>query len=168
MLQWQHGQYTLHADGSLTLAPLMIDGRQLFSNPCKYDKSVYTRYNQTELYKVCFPPPLLRPHPPLTGGCTKRYEIITDKNHDKKRLNLYKHDGAPMNPMYLKYTPPQMLPTTTLSPLPTGTAAGGKGKLRKRDFLPKTLKKAEDINADRIWWVGVGLTGLGLVGCLWV
>lgn len=74
-----------------------------------------------------------------------------------------------MNPMYLEYTPPQMLPTTTLHPLPTATTASkDKGKLRKRDFLPKALKKADDINADQIWWVGVGLTGLGLVGCLWV
>jgi len=93
-----------------------------------------------------------------------------DQTHDKKRLNLYKHDGAPMNPMYLEFSPPQMLPTTTLHPLSTATGTGvKKGKLkRKREFVPETLKKAKDVDADRVWWIGIALTGLGLVGCLWV
>lgn len=63
MLQWQHGQYTVYANGSLILTPIKIDGRQLFSDPCNYDKSIFTRYNQTELYKVCFPLPLSSPVP---------------------------------------------------------------------------------------------------------
>lgn len=90
-----------------------------------------------------------------------------DQNHDKKRLNLFKHDGAPMNPMYLEFDPPQMLPTTTLHALSTATGTGDKkGKLRKRDFTPEALRKAKDVDADRVWWIGVALTGLGLVGCL--
>lgn len=71
LLQWQHGQYTVHANGSLTLAPIKVDGRQLFSDPCNYDRSIYTRYNQTELYKVCFffhpPSPPLHTRQLLTG-----------------------------------------------------------------------------------------------------
>jgi hypothetical protein len=52
LLQWQHGQYTVYANGSLVLTPIKIDGRQILSDPCNYDQSIYTRYNQTELYKV--------------------------------------------------------------------------------------------------------------------
>jgi hypothetical protein len=47
-----------------------------------------------------------------------------------------------MNPMYLAYRPPQMLPTTTLNPMPTASATGKS-------------------NSDKLWWFGLGLTGLG-------
>jgi hypothetical protein len=40
-----------------------------------------------------------------------------------------------MNPMYLAYSPPQMLPTTTLNPLATATAsATGKSSKSKRSL----------------------------------
>jgi len=51
-MQWQHGSYTYNSDGSLTLNPIAVDGRQLLSTPCDYDNSIYTRYNQTETLKV--------------------------------------------------------------------------------------------------------------------
>jgi len=53
ILQWQHGTYTLEANGSLILKPFAVDGRQVMSSPCSYDQSVYTRYNNPELMKVC-------------------------------------------------------------------------------------------------------------------
>jgi len=52
IMQWQHGSYTYNTDGSLTLNPIAVDGRQLLSTPCDYDNSIYTRYNQTETMKV--------------------------------------------------------------------------------------------------------------------
>jgi hypothetical protein len=52
IIQWQHGSYEKHADGSLTLKPIKVDGRQLYSDPCEYKTSVYTRYNATEKFKV--------------------------------------------------------------------------------------------------------------------
>lgn len=55
ILQWQHGTYTLEANGSLILTPFAVDGRQVMSSPCSYDQSVYTRYHNTELLKVCAP-----------------------------------------------------------------------------------------------------------------
>lgn len=42
----------MNANGSLSLTPLGVDGRQLLSQPCDYKKGIYTRYNQTELFKV--------------------------------------------------------------------------------------------------------------------
>lgn len=55
-MQWQHGTFTLNPNGSLTLTPYAQDGRQLLSDPCMYDQGIYTRYNQSEYFKV-FPCP---------------------------------------------------------------------------------------------------------------
>ena len=51
-MQWQHGAYTLFRNGSLLLDPIAVDGRQLVSDPCKLDIGMYSRYNQSELFKV--------------------------------------------------------------------------------------------------------------------
>lgn len=103
----------------------------------------------------------------------QRYEQIIDPYHNIPRLNLYKFDGSPMNPMYLAYRPPQMLPTTTLNPMPTATAtATGKNSKRGLDaevpldwklkLEPKgTQHLVQHINTDRLWWFGLGLTGVG-------
>jgi hypothetical protein len=45
-----------------------------------------------------------------------------------KRLDLYKFDGSPMNPMFLAYNPPQMLPTITMNPTDTPPSPTGKVK----------------------------------------
>lgn len=52
-MQWQHGAFTVNANGSLSLTPIAVDGRQLMSDPCTYDQGIYTRYNQTEYFRVC-------------------------------------------------------------------------------------------------------------------
>lgn len=78
-----------------------------------------------------------------------------------------------MNPMYLAYRPPQMLPTETLHPA-TATGSGGakstgKSKVKRglsadnaEAISEKILFKGnEPIDADRWWWIGVGMTGLG-------
>ena len=51
-MQWQHGSWYMAADGRLHLTPIPDDGRQLTSNPCDGDNSIYIRYNQTEIFKV--------------------------------------------------------------------------------------------------------------------
>jgi hypothetical protein len=51
-MQWQHGTWVKNADGSLSLTPLAVDGRQLLSEPCNGKNAVYTRYNQSESFKV--------------------------------------------------------------------------------------------------------------------
>lgn len=80
--------------------------------------------------------------------------------------------------MYLAYKPPQMLPTQTLNPTQaasTGGAAQSTGKA-KREFDDEADHYAEQplnkhvlvkrsnrdpINADRWWWIGAGMTGIG-------
>lgn len=54
-MQWQHGSYTINANGSLSLSPIEVDGRQLLSNPCASKNSIYTRYNQSEYFEVGLP-----------------------------------------------------------------------------------------------------------------
>lgn len=56
LMQWQHGTYAQAPDGSLQLTPFGVDGRQLLSKPCSYGSAVYTRYNQSEHFKVGIPP----------------------------------------------------------------------------------------------------------------
>lgn len=51
-MQWQHGSYAVFANGSLTLTPIAVDGRQLLSDPCRKDIAEYTRFNTTERFKV--------------------------------------------------------------------------------------------------------------------
>lgn len=156
MMQWQHGTYTLEGNGSLILIPFAVDGRQVMSSPCSYSQSIYTRYHQPELIK--------------------RYEVLIDPFHNVKRLNLYRFDGSPMHPMYLAYSPPQMLPTSTLNPTATSSASAGKPTSNSRikrgidnesgeknEPLNKNtiLTPSEPFNADRWWWMGVGLTAIG-------
>lgn len=81
-----------------------------------------------------------------------------------------------MNPMYLAFRPPQMLPTTTLNPIGAATASStATGKSNSKRGLdaevPLNWKLqlehqssqhvVHTINADRLWWLGLGMTGLG-------
>ncbi|WPG99549.1 Hypothetical protein R9X50_00236600 [Acrodontium crateriforme] len=148
IMQWQHGTYSQASNGSLILQPIGIDGRQLLSSPCQYKNSIYTRYNQSELFKS--------------------WSQYTDPYHNIPRLDLYKFDGSPLAPMYLAYKPPQMLPTTTLHSSATATS-GGKQKRGLDAEVPVNWKFHLDgqedvvhhINAERLWWVGIALTGVG-------
>ncbi|ORX98126.1 chaperone for protein-folding within the ER, fungal-domain-containing protein [Clohesyomyces aquaticus] len=147
IIQWQHGSFVKNDNGSLSLTPIAVDGRQLYSDPCLYENAVYTRYNTTELFK--------------------QYEVITDPYHNIPRLNLYKFDGEPLMPLYLAFSPPQMLPTTTLNPLTTSTPGGAKatGKI-KRSELPMNhnvinKRTPQELRQNQVWWFGVFLTASG-------
>lgn len=108
----------------------------------------------------------------------QRYEVRTDSFHNVKRLNLFQFDGQPVHPMFLAFSPPQMLPTSTLNPTPTATASGAKPTKTnkvKRGIERRSVGQVDvshqhvilpprDLfNADRWWWVGVGLTALGSI-----
>ncbi|KAJ5910885.1 Protein r.t1.c1 [Penicillium subrubescens] len=137
MMQWQHGSYVLLANGSLILTPIAVDGRQLLSEPCRKGISSYTRYNNTEYFRG--------------------YSVQVDKYHGIQRLDLTQADGKIMQPMYLTYRPPKMLPTSTLNPMPRGSR-------KKRDMSGSAFHlviKEELINPDRWWWFGVLMTSLG-------
>jgi hypothetical protein len=147
IMQWQHGSFKKHPNGSLTLTPIAVDGRQLLSDPCLYGNAIYTRYNTTELFE--------------------RYEVLTDPYHNIPRLNLYQHDGSPLMPLYLAFSPPDMLPTTTLNPLTTSTVGDVKATAKvRRSELPLNhnvihKRTPEMQRADRWWWFGVMLTASG-------
>ena len=106
------------------------------------------------------------------------YEVKVDGFNGMKRLDLYRFDGSPMNPMWLAYNPPQMLPTITLNPTTAASTGGAKptgGAKSRRDLdeneefvLPLNRRaiheRAQGIDADKWWWIGVGITALGGVG----
>lgn len=92
------------------------------------------------------------------------------------RLDLYQFDGTPMNPMFLAYKPPMMLPTSTLNPTATATSAAAKSKRTagardlpipmnqnakhiKRGIEERSLMQRVDLNI--IWWTGVGMIVFG-------
>ncbi|KAL2815831.1 chaperone for protein-folding within the ER, fungal-domain-containing protein [Aspergillus cavernicola] len=144
IMQWQHGTYIIGSDGSLHLTPLVVDGRQLLSDPCSSPTGVYTRYNQTEKYNS--------------------FTVTVDPYYDHLRLDLSSFDGSPMHPMYLVYKPPEMLPTTTLNPIKSGKTkrntevdveAGTSFDLRK------LVSKDNLVDPDRWLWVGMVMSAMG-------
>lgn len=106
----------------------------------------------------------------------QRYEAYIDPYHNHMRLNLFRFNGAPLPPMYLVYNSPQMLPTTTLHPLPTsstmtipGATGAGDAKAQRRDSKIVLRAAAGGSNvtsqkqACRLFWAGITLTGIGSV-----
>ncbi|KAK7539715.1 chaperone for protein-folding within the ER, fungal-domain-containing protein [Phyllosticta citribraziliensis] len=149
IIQWQHGSYAIE-DSKVVLTPIKVDGRQLYSDPCNENSGVYTRYNQTTTFK--------------------KYEVVTDKYHNIKRLNLWEWDGTPVIPLYLAYTPPQMLPTTTLNPTGATASSTSSSKVKRADeaygpIVRRMLGQpaVEHVDADRFWWLGLGATAIGSV-----
>ena len=185
IIQWQHGTFSAPSNGSLILTPFGVDGRQLLSNPCQYQNSIYTRYNQSELFRVSVALPATLNHTrrrrytelqPLQG-----YEVVTDSYSKALRLNLFAFDGAPLNPLYQAYKPPIMLPTQTLNPTTAGSTGGATatpsstGKAKRSFFQGDAdlggplnrnvlIKRKEPVNADKWWWIGAGMTAIGGVG----
>ena len=139
-MQWQHGSFQKLSNGSLVMEPIPDDGRQLMSDPCNADSSLYSHYNQSELFE--------------------RYEYLLDPYSNRPRLNLYRFDGSPLAPMYLLYNPPQMLPTSTLHPKSTATGKPAKRSLKLFPDAPGTPQNVW-MDADRWWWFGIGITGFG-------
>lgn len=97
------------------------------------------------------------------------YEVVLDDYHGIKRLNLYQFDGNPQIPMYIAYTPPQMLPTQTLNPTASAAASGtsststSKAKQKRsmpedQLFAPTTSRFADP---SRWWWLGVCSISVG-------
>ena len=73
-----------------------------------------------------------------------------------------------MMPLYLAMKPPTMLPTTTLNPLVTQTAApkAKRGEIPSvHEVLFKRSPGGGSVRADQWWWFGVFLTAGGSV--LW-
>ena len=124
-MQWQHGTYTIASNNSLILSPFGVDGRQMLSEPCQSDYSRYERFNQMEIMR--------------------EWVVSEDKYKRVKRLDLGKWDGEKIQPLYLAYRPPMMLPTGTMNPTgisatPLATFMPGK----KDEETKKDKRNAED------------------------
>ncbi|SCV03905.1 LAME_0H14180g1_1 [Lachancea meyersii CBS 8951] len=157
VLIYQHGTYDLQDNGTLTLNPIEVDGRQLLSDPCNDNgTSVYSRYNQTEVYKW--------------------FSVSVNDYHGVYELQLYQSDGSPMQPLYLAYRPPMMLPTETLNPTKTSSGSKSTGSNQKRSLRSMVKRSLENrhktnaikrndsfVNSKFFKWVSVGLIGAGSV-----
>ena len=123
----------------------------------------------------CFIPSTYAKDQPLTEH-SQSYEVLTDPYHNIPRLNLHQFDGSVMQPLYLVYSPPQMLPTITLNPTvavagATTTSNAKARKVRRALGLdrevPANLKGGrvgsvvQKVDTDRFWWIGLGMTGIG-------
>lgn len=89
---------------------------------------------------------------------------------------MYQFDGSPLQPMYLVYSPPVMLPTMTLNPTVAvaGATTTSNAKKVKRALgldreVPINYKQAAAkmsqhpnvLDPDRWWWAGLTMTGVG-------
>ncbi|MGI4794093.1 MAG: hypothetical protein ACRYG8_08430 [Janthinobacterium lividum] len=72
--------------------------------------------------------------------------------------------------MYLAYSPPLMLPTTTLNPTGSQASATAKSSKLKRSLglgasreVPVNWKMSRKagIDPDHWWWAGLAMTGVG-------
>ncbi|KAL1976739.1 hypothetical protein VTN31DRAFT_3021 [Thermomyces dupontii] len=142
IMLWQHGTYSVDSNGSLVLTPFASDGRQLLSDPCASDTSVYSRYNQTERFRS--------------------YRVSTDAYHNVLRLDLEQFDGSPIQPLYIVYRPPEMLPTTTLNPTHGATPMSDKSKRSAIEYIPgRTTTGSGPSYVDIWWWFGLVMTCVG-------
>lgn len=158
VLTFQHGTYETLDNGTLILTPFKVDGRQLVSEPCDDDGvSSYNRYNQTVTFESYF--------------------VIVDDYHGQYVLRLFEWDGNPVQPLYLAYRPPLMLPTETMNPTATGDATtsgstasstgSSKRSLRKR--IRRSLENKGRTRAvrksrfdyDFWWWTSAGFVVVG-------
>lgn len=149
-LIYQHGTYEIKSNGSLFMTPIAVDGRQLLSDPCgvdtESDTSLYSRYVQKTWFK--------------------KFQVMVDSYNGRRKLQVYQFDGSPMQPLYLAYKPPMMLPTSALNP--TDSASETKSSLRKR--LKRSLENQYRTNArletssakyEFWWWTAIAGIGLG-------
>lgn len=105
---------------------------------------------------------------------SQKYQVHIDPYTKMTRLDLYQFDGTPIHPMFLAFSPPQMLPTVTMNPTaePTGkkakrTAGAGEELAEplnknamhvKRDFERPMYQR---IDPAMVWWAGIGMTLFG-------
>lgn len=138
---YQHGTYELLANGSLILTPIAVDGRQLLSDPCGSvgpGRSQYNRYAQITLFKT--------------------FQVYVDPYHGKWTLQIYQFDGSQMQPLYLAYKPPLMLPTYALNPTDAASETDSSLKRIKRSLENQyrtNAKRSFDSSWDKYWYVGV-------------
>lgn len=137
-ITFQHGKYNLLTNGSIILTPVKEDGRQLFSEPCgeNKDKSLYIKYFQPTWFKS--------------------FEIFLSDYHGRYVLQLNRFDGSKMQPLYLAYSPPLMLPTVPFTKkfLKKNTPSLSEKTKRSFENLFKTnaIKNNKKTQSDTLWF----------------
>lgn len=68
-----------------------------------------------------------------------------------------------MQPLYILYRPPAMLPTTTLNPTSkaTGKAKRAEAMDRKENQISSMIRSIDPVIIERWWWFGVISTSVG-------
>lgn len=145
VLQYQHGEYEIKSNGSVFLYPYAVDGRQLLSDPCSNsENSVYSRYTQPTFFKT--------------------YQVFVDNYNGKTALQIYQFDGSMMQPLYLAYKPPVMLPTYALNPTDSASESVSRRKKIKRSlenrYRTNAVKEFSYEKYDAYWWLMVGTLGV--------
>lgn len=147
-ITYQHGTYEILTNGSVVLTPIAVDGRQLLSDPCGYseENAQYVRYVQSTWFKT--------------------YQVSVNSYNGRDMLQIYQFDGSPMQPLYLAYKPPMMLPTSALNP--TNSASETSSSLSRRvkrslenQYRTNAVKRFSSDSFDKIWWCSVGALGFG-------
>ncbi|KAI5961241.1 ROT1 [Candida pseudojiufengensis] len=162
---YQHGTYEILTNGSIVLTPIAVDGRQLLSDPCNQEnpnESQYVRYVQPTFFKT--------------------YQKYVDSYHGRWTLQIYQFDGSKMQPLYLAYQPPLMLPTYALNPTDSASETastlrsnGGTNKKKRSTNIKNNLKRSlensyrtnaikrsfiDDNKFDFYWWCSVLSLGI--------
>ncbi|KAK6464214.1 chaperone for protein-folding within the ER, fungal-domain-containing protein [Scheffersomyces coipomensis] len=127
-LIWQHGKYEYDFKAKqLKLIPIKIDGRQLLSEPCQDGGiSTYMRFNQNK--EVIF----------------ADFNVEIDGYFGDMKLQLFGYDYTPIQPLWLTYKPPMMLPPQVLNP----TSKDSLVHKYKRAVEYLTYKIDDEVNGD--------------------
>lgn len=152
VLIYTHGTYEVLANGLIALSAITVDSRQLLLEPCSDNgKLAYTRYDQAT-------------------GFFLEYLVYVDPYHGRYRIDLYEWDGTPVQPLYLAYRPPLMLPTITLNPTDSALAATSvSNRIRriKRGLENRSRTTATKRTLDHTVLVGVSFVFMAMGGaCL--
>lgn len=150
-LTFQHGSYKILSNGSVLLEPIAVDGRQLLSDPCGYkeDEAQYVRYEQPTIFQ--------------------KYQVSISSYHGRYMLQIYQFDGSKMQPLYLAYKPPQMLPTYALNPTNKASETSVRRRVKRsleNQYRTNAVREFSTPAFDKFWWVCVGALGVGSAALL--
>jgi hypothetical protein len=143
---------------------------------CGFRVNLHTLHSTRNVSGMYFIPSLSF-HPSsfiLLTKIIQKYQVYEDPYTKLTRLDLYKFDGSPMNPMFLAFSPPQMLPTTTMNPTAKATGKASRAKRATPDEIVEPLNKdarhinrnfeqslLQRIDLNALWWSGVVMAGFG-------
>jgi len=133
---YQHGNYSLNPNGTITLFPIESDGLVQTQNACAAVSSVVTQFSAQFLFSY--------------------WRIYQDPTTQDYHLHLFEFDGTPKAPMTRRSTKPIMLPSTTLVGNPATQTANSR---RKRDGVQK---RSGAVSSTSQSWMHVAFAGVAV------